>query len=145
MAFTFILILVMVAITGMAMREIVLFRRKRGEYSLRRLTLRIAMAIMLILQLASVLVGVRIFHLDTPQGVIGLWMAFWGCIMLLTGAISCLALADMRLVTDETSTETNRIWRDIAEMIAQHDLQYREPKPTPEQTDHADKRGPDDN
>ena len=143
MALTVILILVMIAITGMATREIVLFRQKRAEYSLRRLTLRLTMAIMLTFQLASVLVGVRVFHLDNPHGVIGLWMAFWGCIALLTGAITCLALADMRLVSDETSSETNRIWRDIAEMIAQHDVQYRESAPPGEQTERTDERPSD--
>jgi len=130
MAFTVTLIGVMLAVAGMATREVLLFRRRAGEYSLRRLTLRIAMAVMLIFQMASVLVGVRVFGLDTPGGVAGLWMAFWGCIGLLTLAILCLAVADMRMVGNETSAETNRIWRDIAEVIAQHDVQYREPTPS---------------
>lgn len=121
MAFTIMMITVMVAVAGLAIREIVLFRRKNEQYSLRRLTLRIVMAVMLIFLLGSVLIGVREYGLDKPQGVITLWMAFWGCITLLSGAIVCLAIADLRLIGDETFNETNQLWREIAQTIAEHE------------------------
>jgi len=140
MAFTILLIVVMTAVAGMTVREIVLSAWKRDEYPRRRLTLRITMALMLIFLLASVLVGVRVFHLDQPQGIIGLWMAFWGCIMLLTGAIVCLAIADLRSIGDDSHAETNRIWRDIAETIAAHEKKRAREGPPPdnERTDHTD-------
>ena len=133
MAFDVVLVVVMAAVAGMAVREVVLFRRKLMDYSLRRLTLRISMTLMFIFLLLSVLVGVRVYHLDAPRGVIGLWMAFWGCIALLTGAILCLAIADLRLIGDETNSETNRLWRDIAETIAEH-----APRHTGQEGQHAD-------
>jgi len=120
MAFTILLITMMTAIAGMIVREIVLSTRRREEYSLRRLTLRIVMALMLIFLLASMLVGVRIYGLDKPRDI-ELWMAFWGCIALLSGAVVCLAIADMRMIGTETHADTNRIWRDIAQMIAEHE------------------------
>jgi len=142
MAFTILLIVVMIAIVGMTAREIVLILRKREENSLRRLTLRVTMALMLIFLLASVLIGVRVYGLDKPQPVIGLWMAFWGCIMLLSGAIVCLAIADLRMIGGETHTQANRIWRDIAQTIAEHererDAQQEKTSDEHEPTDRSD-------
>lgn len=131
MAFTILLIVVIITIAGMAAREIVLSTHKREEYSRRRLTLRVSMAIMLVFLLASLLVGVRVYGLDKPQAAIGLWMAFWGCIALLSGAIVCLAIADMRMIGTETHAETNRIWRDIAQTIAEHDQKQAVPEGKP--------------
>jgi len=140
MAFTILMITVMAVVAVLAVREIVLSRRKGEQYSLRRLTLRILMAVMLIFLLASVLVGVRVYGLDKPQGIITLWMAFWGCITLLSGAIVCLAVADLRLIGDETTHEANQLWHDIAQTIAEHEQQRAQAeKPTADEgTDASD-------
>jgi hypothetical protein len=127
MAFTILLSLVMLTVAGMAVREIVLFGRKRAEYPVRRLTLRISTAVMLLFLLVSLLVGVRVFHLDTYQGIIGLFLAFWGCVALLAGAIICLTIADLRMIGDETFADTNHYWRDIAETIAEHEKHETQP------------------
>jgi|GEM_PF-1584278 len=142
MAFTILLIALMIFIAGMLVREIVLSTRGREEYSLRRLTLRIMMAFMLIFLLASVLVGVRVYGLDKPRDL-ELWMAFWGCIALLSGAIVCLAIADLRMIGTETNTDINRIWRDIALTISEHERRRtatdKKPSDEHESTDRSDK------
>lgn len=140
MAFTVLMIAVQVAVVVLAVREIVLYMRKKEAYTLRRLTLRMLMAVMLIFLLASVLVGVRVFGLDKPPVIITLWLAFWGCITLLTGAIFCLAIADLRSIGDETTNEANRLWRDIAQTIAEHERQRNQAAgpPADERTDATD-------
>ncbi|MHB0937384.1 MAG: hypothetical protein ACYDCO_15855 [Armatimonadota bacterium] len=147
MAFTILMITVIGAVAGLAVREIVLATRKSEQYPMRRLTLRIVMAVMLIFLLASVLVGVRVYGLDKPQGIIALWMAFWGCITLLSGAIVCLAIADLRRIGDETFGDTNHLWHDIAQTIAEHEQQRSQAAgtPTTEGTDatDADRHTPD--
>jgi len=145
MAFTILMITVMVAVAGLAIREVVLSQRKGEQYPVRRLTLRIVMAVMLLFLLASVLIGVQVYGLDKPKGFIALWMAFWGCISLLSGAIVCLAVADLRLIGDETFSETNQLWHEIAQTIAEHEQHKGADPSTDEGTDanDADRHTPD--
>lgn len=115
------LALVMVIVLLMAMREVWEFHRKREVYRLRRLTLRLAMAGMLIFLLASILIGVNVFHLNEPAGIApDVWIAFWGCITIMTGGIICLAIADFRTIGDDTLHNSNQYWDHIAEAIAEH-------------------------
>ena len=118
-------ILVMFLIVGMTLRECVLFRQKQKHqtYPRRRLTLRISMAVMLLFLLASILVGVRIYHLGSPEesGYVQLWAAFWGAVMLLIAGIFCLVIADLRTISVEKERDANTYWRDIAETIATHE------------------------
>jgi len=102
-------------------RETVAFLRLRTRYALRRYTLRLCMAGLILFLLFSMLVGVLYFHMDNPEGIARLWVTFWGCISLLTAAIFCLAIADLRLIRDETRDDASRLWREIAETIASHE------------------------
>lgn len=102
------------------LREIVQFRRMREVHRLRRLTLRLMMAAMLLFQLLSILIGVRVFGLAEPDGVPNLWIAFWGCIGLLTGGILMLAIADFRLVGEDTLRNSAEHLDEIARTIAEH-------------------------
>jgi hypothetical protein len=112
--------LAMFAVIMLALREVWQFRRKRDVYRLRRLTLRLATAGMLLFLLASILIGVRVFGLNEPDGVATLWIAFWGCIMLLTGGILCLVIADFQTIGDDALQNANQYWDDIAKTIAEH-------------------------
>ncbi len=131
MAFTLTCILVMALIVALTVREVALFLRARDVYPLRRLTLRLCTTVLLLFLLASVWIGVQHFHLHEPRGVVGLWLGFWGCIALLAGAVICLAIADLRLLGDDLGRDTalHRIWRDIAELIAEHEQQQRASQP----------------
>ena len=122
MLFLIMLVLAMLAVTGLAVREVMLFAHTRAVYGLRRLTLRMSTAILLLFLLGSILLGVRFFHLATPEecGFPSLWAAFWGCIGFITGGVFCLLIADMHLVADENLNEVGRIWHDVAETIAAH-------------------------
>lgn len=117
------ILLAMLLVAGMTVRELVHYRRQRPTYPRRRLTLRLLMAAMLLFLLASILVGVRIFHLGSPEesGYALLWAAFWGAVMLLIGGIFSLIFADMRTISVESEQENNKLWRDIAETIASHE------------------------
>ena len=106
----------MCVVLGMTVREAVIYLRKRGPFPLRRLTLRLSMAGMLLFLLGSILVGVRSFGLEVPSGHETLWMAFWTCIMLLTGAILCLVVADLRLLAEENHVAMQH-WQEVAEML----------------------------
>lgn len=109
----------MLAITILAIGEVHHFRRKRGPYRLRRLTMRLTMAAMMLFLLGSILVGVRIFHLQEPNGIIKLWVAFWGCILLLIGGIFCLVIADFRLIGDDLHEHTNQFINEIMQSMAE--------------------------
>ncbi len=100
------ILLTMLLVFVMIVRECAQYVRKRQTYPIRRLTLRVSTAIMLLFLLASILVGVRAFHLGSPEdnGYVQLWAAFWGAVVLLVFGIFCLVIADMRTV----SVETNR-------------------------------------
>jgi hypothetical protein len=112
---------VVVTILVLAGREVALFVRQRASYPLRRLTLRLAMAGMLVFLFGSIGIGVHYFRLDDPAGIITLWLAFWGSIGLLTAGILCLALADLRSLHDDTSDEAARLWQEMAETVARHE------------------------
>ncbi len=124
------IVLAMLLVTGMLLRELVLYRQKRQTYPRRRLTLRISTALMLLFLLASILVGVRFFHLGSPEdsGYASIWAAFWGAVMLLIAGIFCLVIADLRTISVETEHDTSSLWRDIAETIAAHELKRRKDK-----------------
>ncbi|HEY3418172.1 MAG TPA: hypothetical protein VGM23_14945 [Armatimonadota bacterium] len=121
MGFNVIIGLGILAVIGLIVRELLAFFRKRGAYSLRRLTLRMSTAVMLLFLLVSVFIGIRLFHLDTPEAFPRHWIAFWGCVSLLTGAIFCMALADFRLLDEESRVEAGKLWQEIAETIASYE------------------------
>lgn len=123
MVFTVATVLAMLAIIVLAGREVAVFRGDRDAYPLRRLTLRVSTAFCLVFLLGSILVGVHPpFHLDdlhrTDPRV---FLAFWGCIGLLTCAVLCLVIADLRTIQEETRHESSQLWREIAETIAAHE------------------------
>lgn len=117
------LLAVMAAVVGLGIREVWLYRAQRAEYPLRRLTIRLANAAMMLILLGSILIGVRVFGLNEPDGIVPYFMLFWGCITLLTGAILCLVIADFRTIGEETTSDSVRLWHDIAETIAAHEQQ----------------------
>jgi uncharacterized membrane protein len=106
------------------MREVWQFRRGRGLFRLRRLTLRLCMFGMLVFMLASILIGVRVFGLTDPWGIEVPWVLFWGCITLLAGGVICVAIADFRTVERETRGDAAKFWQEIAEMIAANDNKH---------------------
>ena len=109
-------------------REIGAYRANREAYGLRRLTLRLAAGVMLLYLLGSILAVVSLpwLNLVEPYPTPDLWLTFWGSVALLAAAIICLIVADFRLVSDDSRKETNRIWREMAETIAQHELKKKE-------------------
>ncbi len=109
----------MLIVAAFAIREVVAYRRREG-YKLRRLTLRLSMAAMLLFLFASVWVGVQFFGLATPVGFDRLWIAFWTCIALLTIAIFCLVLADLSAIQHDAVTDTSDLLREMAQIIAEH-------------------------
>jgi len=116
MELTILLVAAMCAVLAMTIREVVGYLRKREPFALRRLTIRLSMAGMLLFLLGSILVGVRVFALGDPHGNATLWMVFWTCIMLLIGAILCLVIADLRLLAEENRLALQH-WREIARDI----------------------------
>lgn len=122
MVLTAILIVMILAVAGLAVREIGLFFKDEGEFRLRRLTLRLLTAFLLIILLGSVLAALRVpvFYLENPEIDPAIFLAFWGCIGLLAGGIVMLVIADLNLIGVETERHTNRYWQEIAETIAQH-------------------------
>jgi len=118
MALTIALIVGMIVVIVMAINETHHFRRNRSVYMFRRLTLRLCMATMLLFLFASILIGtnVQVFGLTDPVGIDLRWVAFWGCVLLLVGAICCLALADLAMIREDDSL----IPHDIAEKHANY-------------------------
>jgi MFS family permease len=112
----------MLVVIMMATLETQYVRRHRGIYLFRRLTLRLSMAGMLLFLLASILIGlnVRIFGLTEPMGVDWRWVAFWGSVVLLIGAICCLALADLTMIKTDVLSEHVQRSAEIDEIIANH-------------------------
>jgi hypothetical protein len=121
MLFTLSIIAVMLIILGFALREVALFARRRESYKLRRLTLRLSMASMLLFLLGSILVGVTYFGLANPVGFDRYWIAFWAFITMLTFAIFCLAMADLRSLGEETDSAATALWQEMAQILAEHD------------------------
>ncbi len=113
-----------VAVTAMAVREVIAYRRTRPAYTLRRITLRLSMAIMLLFLLGSIYVGVYLFDLETPMGHVGPWIAFWGCIGMLAFGVLCLVIADVRALGDELRQTPNTLQQEIAAIIAEHTREH---------------------
>lgn len=109
----------MLVVALFATREVVLYRRRDG-YKLRRLTLRLSMAAMLLFLFGSMWVGVTFFGLANPVGFDRLWIAFWTFIALLTIAIFCLVLADVHAIQHDAVTDTTDLLREMAEIITEH-------------------------
>ena len=127
MWFTIMMGAAMCAVVALLVREAGIYRRTRTPFTLRRLTLRVSMAGMLLYLLGSILFGVRVFALDSPHGNASLWMAFWTCIALLTGAILCLVLADLRLLSEEHRSVSRQLFQEISATLA---AQQHTPDPT---------------
>lgn len=125
MLFPIVIWTAMLVILALAVREVLLYTRRRDGYLLRRLTLRLCMAVMLLYLLGSIYVGITFFGLADPVGVDRLWMAFWGCIGLLVGAVLCLVVADLRILREETHRAVKDIWHDMATIIAAHERAKR--------------------
>lgn len=120
-AFTIVMALAMLIVVILAMREVQHFRMKRETYGLRRLTLRLTTSGMLFFLLCSILIGVRVFGLEYGDGIVQLFIAFWLCIFLLTGAILCLVIADFRMADDVPSGQHARVSQEeIQRIIAEH-------------------------
>jgi len=114
-----VLSLAMVAIILLAMREVWAFHRKREVYHLRRLTLRLTTAGMLLFLLVSVLIAVKL-GLNEPYGLERQFIVFWGSIMLLVGGIICLVIADFQTIGDDALHQANQYWDEIAKTLADH-------------------------
>ena len=124
LVFSLLLLVAMAIVLMMALREVYQFRRNRSIFRLRRLTLRMLMAALLLFLLASILIGVRIFGLNEPYGVERIWILFWGSITLIIGSIFLLVLADFRLVRHDVSEKTAGYWQEINRAIAEHQRQH---------------------
>ncbi|OPZ80316.1 MAG: hypothetical protein BWY76_03392 [bacterium ADurb.Bin429] len=120
MLFTIVMIAAMLVIVGFALREVALFARRRDGYTLRRFTLRLSMTVMLLFLFGSIFVGVRVFGLASPVGFDKYWIAFWAFITMLTFAVLCLVLADLRTLGEETRSEAAVLWQEMAHMLAEH-------------------------
>ncbi|HEY3377984.1 MAG TPA: hypothetical protein VGL77_10885 [Armatimonadota bacterium] len=118
MVFTLLLASVVFIVLIMALREIYLFRKMRDATQVRRLTLRLSMAAMLLFLLVSLFLGVCVFRLVEPDGVVPIWLAYWGCITLLTGAILLLVIADFRLYGEDSLRDSRQYWEEFARTIA---------------------------
>ena len=108
----------------MAVREIMIYRNNiEGVYSLRRLSVRISMAVMVVFLLASILTVISVpwFYLIEPQTTPDLWFAYWGSVALLSFGILSLIVADFRLIGEDTRLDEHKMWRELAEVIAQHE------------------------
>ncbi len=108
----------------LAIREVILFKNKKeGVYSLRRLSVRLSMAVMLIFLLGSILTVISVpwFYLVEPQTNPDLWFAYWGSVSMLSFGILSLIVADFHLIGDDTRKDESKMWRELAELIAQHE------------------------
>jgi hypothetical protein len=133
MLFAVVMAVAGVVVLLLAVREVVQYLRRRDEYPLRRLTLRLCTAGMLLFLLASIYVGIGVFGLVEPRDAharlpytLQQWGMFWLFVMLLTLAIFALLIADFRTVHEERSTMVHDLWRDMAEIIATHEAKKRE-------------------
>ncbi len=122
MVLTAIIIVMILAVAGLAVREVGLFFKDEGEFRMRRLTLRLLTAFLLIILLGSVLAALRVpaFYLENPVIDPAIFLAFWGCIGLLAGGIVMLVIADFNLLSAENERHTSKHWQEIAETIARH-------------------------
>lgn len=108
----------------MAVREVMIYRNNtEGIYSLRRLSVRISMAVMVVFLLASILTVISVpwFYLIEPQTTPDLWFAYWGSVAMLSFGILSLIVADFRLIAEDTRQDEHKMWRELAEVIAQHE------------------------
>lgn len=116
----------MLIITIVAVREVMSYLRRRDEYKLRRLTLRLSMAGMMLFLLASIYAGITWFGLADPVGFDKYWIAFWAFVTMLTFAIFCLVVADLRAITEEKESAALGLWREMGEMLAEHERRKQE-------------------
>lgn len=108
------------AVLATAVREVVQHRRAGADASRRRLGLRLATAATLMALLGAIWIGVARFGINEPAGALAYFLAFWGCIAMLIGAVFCLVIADLRMVADESHADAGRLLRDIVTTIAEH-------------------------
>lgn len=120
MTLTIFLGITVVLVGWLAIREIILFQQASDGNRLRRLTLRLTTALMLLFLLMSIYLGIEVFHLGTPEGLPRHWLAYWGSVLLLAGGILCMVMADLRMLQADTQDDTRVLWQDIAETIARH-------------------------
>lgn len=123
---TILLLLAMALVLLMALREIHIFRREKSVFKLRRLTLRMVTAALLLFLMLSILIGVRFFGLNEPFGVERIWILFWGSISLIIGGLLFLVLADFRTPISDVSERTASYWSDINRTIAEHQQKPKE-------------------
>ncbi len=126
MVLTIVIAVAVMVVLALSVRECVLYRRRRDSYPLRRLTLRLCMAGMLLFLFVSIALGITVFGLSDPLGFDRLWAFFWGFIMLLTLAILALVIADFRTLNEEAHTVVRELWHDMAEIIATHEEQRKD-------------------
>ncbi|HOF88347.1 MAG TPA: hypothetical protein PLZ36_09635 [Armatimonadota bacterium] len=120
MLFTIVMTAALLVIVGLALREVALFARRHEGYPLRRFTLRLSTAGMLFFLFGSIFLGVRVFGLANPVGFDTYWIAFWAFVTMLTFAVLCLVLADLRTLGEETRSEAAVRWQEMARMLAAH-------------------------
>jgi hypothetical protein len=114
----------MILFVVLAVREVIIYRKQLdGVYSFRRLSVRISMAVMVIFLLGSILTVISVpwFYLIEPFTTPELWFAYWGSVALLSFGILSLIVTDFRLIGDDTRSDENKMWRELAEVIAQHE------------------------
>ncbi|MEI6520432.1 MAG: hypothetical protein WCO98_10430 [bacterium] len=119
-----ILPVMMIFFIVMAVREVIIYRRGDvGVYSFRRLSVRLSMAVMVIFLLGSILTVISVpwFYLIEPQTTPNLWFAYWGSVAMLSFGILSLIVADFHMIGDDTRQDENKMWRELAEVIAQHE------------------------
>lgn len=120
MFFNIAIALALLIIVFLALREVLLFRQKRDPLGLRRLTLRLSTSFMLIFLLCSLFIGIRVFQLKDFEGIIQLWIAFWTSIILITGGVFCMLIADFRQQSETATLKKDDFVMEIARIIAKH-------------------------
>lgn len=120
MIFNIAIALALLIIVFLALREVLLFRQKRDPLGLRRLTLRLSTSFMLIFLLCSLFIGIRVFQLKDFEGIIQLWIAFWTSIVLITGGVFCMLIADFRQQSETATLKKDDFVMEIARIIAEH-------------------------
>lgn len=137
------LLTAMGVVIGLVFREVYNYRATRETYSLRRLTIRLCTGGMLTFLLGSIFSAIHFptLYLIEPEAMPDLWLTFWGSIALLTGGIFFMLIADFRLLTDTARQNTTRLWREIAETIATHEMQKRQDKAHEQDAEHPQSKG----
>jgi hypothetical protein len=117
MVFLVCMVGLLLLVFGLMARELMLYRHLPEIYSLRRMTLRMSIGVMLLFSLGTILLGIRVFGLEHPYGYPSHWLAFWVCQVLLAVAICCLIIADFELPAESARERAARLRREMSVLL----------------------------